>query len=163
MTQKKLTSLIKRCLERTEYTCLGTGQFYFEHHAKIMIPDNMLIGVSRLNNFQGRTISLKNRIIDHKELHPETKRHNTLFYASSSLDWQELIHKERGMQSVRATEILTAEFIPFQMFYGKLPGLLEHGFVTLKKGGLLPLHWHKETEYYVVFRQASRNGVFNWY
>ena len=56
---------------------------------------------------------MKNRIIDHKELHPETKRHNTLFYAASSLDWQELIHKERGMQSVRALEIVTAEFIPF--------------------------------------------------
>jgi len=40
----------------------------------------------------------------------------------------------------------------FQIEYGKLPGMLEQGFVTVNKGGLLPLHWHKETEHYVIFR-----------
>ena len=54
----------------------------------------------KTKTFSGKKVSLKNRIIDHKELHPKTKRHNTLFYAASSLDWQELIHEERGMQSV---------------------------------------------------------------
>ena len=36
--------------------------------------------------------------------------------------------------------------------YGKLPGMVEQGFINLEKGGLLPLQWHKETEHYVVFR-----------
>ena len=48
MTQKKLTSLIKRCLERTEYTCLGTGQLSCD--GKNRIPDNMLIRMSNLKN-----------------------------------------------------------------------------------------------------------------
>ena len=38
------------------------------------------------------------------------------------------------------------------MEYSKLPGKLEHGMVRMGKGGLLSLHWHKETEIYFIFR-----------
>ena len=47
---------------------------------------------------------------------------------------------------------LSENDLNFKIEYGKLPGMLEQGFVTVNKGGLLPLHWHKETEHYVIFR-----------
>ena len=45
-------------------------------------------------------MSLHNRIITHKDLHPKTANQKELFHSASSLDWQPMTDHSRGMQSV---------------------------------------------------------------
>ena len=45
-------------------------------------------------------MSLHNRTITHKDLHPKTANQKELFHSASSLDWQPMTDHSRGMQSV---------------------------------------------------------------
>ena len=45
-------------------------------------------------------MSLHNRIVTHKDLHPKTANQKELFHSASSLDWQPMTDHSRGMQSV---------------------------------------------------------------
>ena len=75
----------------------------------LKISINKIASILRVSEFwkfffnkkiSGKRMSLHNRTITHKDLHPKTANQKELFHSASSLDWQPMTDHSRGMQSV---------------------------------------------------------------
>ena len=77
------------------------------------------------NSKTGEGISLKERKFDSGVYHDSIAKLNDFIFPNSSLEWKNL----KGFEN-------------FQ--FCRTSKIIESGMCQLKKGGHLPLHWHKE-------------------
>jgi len=92
------------------------------------LSENLAASLSKTdykNSTTGEEISVKNRKFDSGKYHDSIATLNDFIFPNSSLDWQNL----KGFEN-------------FQ--FCRTSKILESGMCQLKKGGHLPLHWHKE-------------------
>merc|ERR1712019_271195 len=101
--------------------------------------NNAITKAIRRNSYRhsltGEEMCIDFRKLQMKKLHDDLKNVNNFFHPSSSLKWTEC-DDSHGSISCK---------------YAKQTEVLESGFLFVEPGGLWNLHWHKETEKYIVF------------